>query len=260
MLKDSLRTLKQLSLFFQSNDANLVNATIKITQAKAAILAMKDFPGKSLRNMWDICESTGSFKGVVLKRTDDDFSNFSSLRNQFYQCLLDNITERFPCTETLKLANVLNPASWPTDDLERTLYGCREVATLCKQLSFPSTACVETLSDFATYKGNLKVGFHLKQLLTKLSIYPISSADCERGFSAMNLQHTDVRNRLKTETVSALLMIAVNGPAVQFFKCHDYVLSWLKKGRHGANDKPSGKKSVPDQLRSRYKLFSVATG
>ena len=97
---------------------------------------------------------------------------------------------------------------------------------------------------------------HLKQLLTKLSIYPISSADCERGFSSMNL-HTDTRNRLKTETVSALLMIAVNGPAVQFFKCHEYVLSWFKKGRHGANDKPTGKKRNVDELRPRYKLFAM---
>jgi hypothetical protein len=257
MLKDSLRTLKQLSLFFQSNDANLVSATMKIAQAKASLLAMKDFPGKSLKNMWDMCDSTGSFKGVLLKRTDTDFANFTSLRSQFYQCLLDNIAERFPCTETLKLANVLNPTSWPTDDLQKTLYGCREVAALCKQLCFSSIASVEILSDFATFKDNLKVGMHLKQLLTKLSIYPISSADCERGFSSMNLQHTDTRNRLKTETVSALLMIAANGPAVQFFKCHEYVLSWFKKGRHGANDKQTGKKRNVDELRPRYKLFAM---
>jgi hypothetical protein len=54
-------------VFFQSNDANLVSAIIKIAQAKASLLAMKDFPGKSLKNMWDMCDSTGSFKSILLK-------------------------------------------------------------------------------------------------------------------------------------------------------------------------------------------------
>ena len=91
--------------------------------------------------------------------------------------------------------------------------------------------------------------------MTRISVYPISTADCERGFSAMNLQHSDLRNRLKTETVNSLLTISINGPPVQLWKCSAYVLSWLKNGRRGATSKLTGKERKEAQLQNRHKLF-----
>ena len=206
--------------------------------------------------MWESFDTCGSFKGVQLTKSDADGAHFNGVKSQFNQCLLDNITARFPSSEILNNAAVLNAHNWPTDCLERALFGDREVASLCKQLSISSSLIVEILSDFKTYKETLKVGTHLKGLISKISVYPISSADCERGFSHMNQQHTDSRNRLKTETVNALLMISVNGPFVEHVKCHEYVLSWLKKGRHSATDKPTGKKRRAEPVDGKRKLFA----
>ena len=50
----------------------------------------------------------------------------------------------------------------------------------------------------------------------------------ERGFSQMNLQQSDVRNRLTVQTVSHLLMISVNGPPIENWSPRKYVISWLK--------------------------------
>jgi len=44
----------------------------------------------------------------------------------------------------------------------------------------------------------------LTRLVTLLEVLSISSAECERGFSQMNLYHTAPRNRLLTDSVSDL--------------------------------------------------------
>lgn len=173
MLKDALRTLKHLSLFFQSVNASLISAgskieqieqakfeqaKSKIEQAKSCLLAMKDLPGKSLNKMISSFEETKSFRGVILNKSPTDSSQFDSLKRQFFQSLHDNLVERFPCTDIMNAAKVLDPREWPNDIVERTLFGDREVAQLCKLLCFQSTEIVDVLSDFYLYKSTNKIG------------------------------------------------------------------------------------------------------
>ena len=177
---------------------------------------MKNLPGKSLGKFLCSFEKSATFKGVALRKSDTDEEIFSAQKKQFFQCLYDNLTERFPSTDLLKAAKALDPNEWPSDCLEKTLFGHADVAFLCKLLLYSSSETVEVLSDFGSYKTSLKVGIYLKELMGKIAVYPISSAACERGFSAMNLQHTKTRNQLNVETVSSLQMIAVNGPPVEY--------------------------------------------
>ena len=256
MLKDALRILKHLSLYFPGNNASLINARTKVEQAKAQLLAMKQLPGKSLKKFLASTEATQSFRGVVLIKTDAECHQFESVKRQFYQSLVDNLVERFPCTEILKAAKVLEPAEWPSDELERTLFGSGEVTKLCKLLTIPSEIAIDVLSDFSTYKASMKIGHFLRTLIRKVSIYPISSADCERGFSVMNRQHTGDRNRLHPDTVSSLLTVAINGPPVELWDSKRYVLKWLRSGRHGSDDKLTGKaRKKPVEL-TRHRLFT----
>ena len=46
----------------------------------------------------------------------------------------------------------------------------------------------------------------------------------ERGFSQMNLQQSDVRNRLTVQTVSHLLMISANGPPIESTEVCDFLV------------------------------------
>ena len=77
-----------------------------------------------------------------------------------------------------------------------------EVVFLCNFLSYTSLETVGVLSDFDTNKTSLKMGIHLKGHHEKITIYLISSEAIPREFNAMNLYHTNTRNRLKIETVS----------------------------------------------------------
>jgi len=88
-----------------------------------------------------------------------------------------------------------------------------------------------------------------------LEVLPISSAECERGFSQMNLNHTSQRNRLLTSTVSDLLMVGVNGPPIHTWNASKYVVSWLQSGRHGALDKATGLPKQAVTVKQSSKLF-----
>ena len=99
------------------------------------------------------------------------------------------------------------------------------------------------------------MGTLLKSLYLKVQTYPISIADCERGFSQMNLCHTDTRNRLGTEAISNLLMISINGPPLELWTPKKYVISWLKNRKQGALDKATGIKKKENVLNHSAKLF-----
>lgn len=73
-----------------------------------------------------------------------------------------------------------------------------------------------------------------------LNILPTSTADCERGFSDMNLTITDLRTSLNIENVSDLMFISINGPSVADFNPRPYVNIWLKDHR-SAVSAPRGK-------------------
>jgi hypothetical protein len=53
--------------------------------------------------------------------------------------------------------------------------------------------------EFSRFKKGCATGNHLKQVFDLLSVFPTSSAACERGFSQMNLQHSDGRNGLSPD-------------------------------------------------------------
>ena len=99
------------------------------------------------------------------------------------------------------------------------------------------------------------MGAQLKHSELMLKVLPLLSADCERGFSQMNLHQTSLRNALYVSTVSDLLMIMVNGPSVSNWNPRKYVISWLKTGRHSASDKPTGKRSSKEEDCRSVQLF-----
>ena len=94
--------------------------------------------------------------------------------------------------------------------------------------------------EYAMFKKSdgVTLGPKLKYLISALKVLPIASADCERGFSQMNLYHTSGRNRLLITSVGDLLMIGINGPPLTKWNAQKWnVISWLKSGKHGALDK-----------------------
>lgn len=59
-------------------------------------------------------------------------------------------------------------------------------------------------------------------------VLPPHTADCERDFSALKLIKTQLRNRLKEESLDALIRIACEGPEVEEYPYDKVVENWAK--------------------------------
>ena len=92
-------------------------------------------------------------------------------------------------------------------------------------------------------------------LMQRLSVLPISSAECERGFSAMNMTHTSQRNSLTVNTIREILFVTINGPPQDSLPAERYAAMWVKDGRHSSSDKPSGRSSTEAPIPHHQKLF-----
>jgi hypothetical protein len=112
-----------LSLYLQSRTANAVSALHCIDSVSEKLLVLKNTDGKTLSKFVVSYDRDGSYKGIALSRNDADCEKFRTFRYQFIQALIDNLCARFPCTDILAAARVLDNASWPKDSLERVLVG-----------------------------------------------------------------------------------------------------------------------------------------
>lgn len=242
MLHDVLECLQSLSLFLQKQSASVIDAKDKFDTTMRTLSALKTVDGMTMSQVNMQILSTGTFSGISLSRTAHDVEVFTQMRRQFIQALMDNLSSRFPERLLLEAGAVLSETSWPASENDRALFGDKEVlklATLCKVVS------KDALDDFRQFKNNTKrVGNALKLLLKRIQLIPVSSADCERGFSCMNMNNTAVRNTLSIDSLSALIFIKVNGPPPSVFNPQQYVERWLQSGRHAADDPRTGKQSV----------------
>ncbi|ELT88776.1 hypothetical protein CAPTEDRAFT_216552 [Capitella teleta] len=61
---------------------------------------------------------------------------------------------------------------------------------------------------------------NLRRIAHVAMVLPVSTADCERGFSAMKRIKTKQRNRLIDTTLNNLMMITLEGPSCQDMEAH----------------------------------------
>ena len=255
MLFDALFILMQFSKYLQSDNLDVTSIQLQIDNVRNKLLALKTLNGEKLTDFLSQFETSKEFAGVKVVKICADDDKFTKIKAQFFQALSDNITQRFPSEQFLLNVSVLNEFTWPTDPLERALYGDSQVLEICKLFGLDSSTSLEVLFDFAVFKKTKKMSERLSKLNIDIQTYPLSTAACERGFSQMNLVHTASKNCLKTERISSLLMICINGSPVERWNAKKYVLSWLKEGHHGAKDKPTGIAKSTSVLSNSAKLF-----
>ena len=81
----------------------------------------------------------------------------------------------------------------------------------------------------------------LKPLLQAVNTLVISTAECERGFSQMNIL-TTTRSSLEVKSMSALLFIKCVGPPLNKFRPEVYVKTWLQSHCLANNPKARARK------------------
>ena len=84
------------------------------------------------------------------------------------------------------------------------------MSALAERLGLETRTTVRASSEYLD-NGGKKVPDQLKPLFLAIDTIPVCTAECERGFSQMNLILSPVRNSLSVSTVSSLLFAKLVG-------------------------------------------------
>lgn len=252
LMYDALQELAELSLELQRRNVTLPIAHRAISRQVMVFDALCEKSGPHLQLVDTILKSdnAGTFKGVALhngKKCDVLIK-----REQFLRSLSNNLKNRLltlqsshvsstdtsnatEYSELIAQVKVLYPENWSDLGYNDPLYGEEEVALLTERLNLNTRPIVRAFREFKE-NGGRRVPEGLQPLLLAIDTIPVCTAECERGFSQMNLILSPTRNYLCVSTVADLLFGKLVGPPVTKFEPKDYVLSWLAEGRHSADD------------------------
>ena len=116
------------------------------------------------------------------------------------------------------------------DDLEiidyylfkRGFEGCREELELFLAYLDPliknGNKCVARAKDVASLAiRKMGVFTASSEVASRFLVAPVSTVDCERGFSRQNLIKTCMRNSVDVETVDRQMRISIDGPDLKYF-------------------------------------------
>jgi len=181
-------------------------------------------------------------------------------RQQFYQALCDALTARIMTDADAEISSklhVLLPNSWPADMPPE--YGEHEITEICTKFRCQYTSSLKAeYRDFKESAGSV-VGRKVARLQCNVATLPISTAVCERGFSKMNIVCSPLRSKLTIKHMSSLLFISCVRPPLTTWQPHEYVRSWLAKGRRDADDSrcPRRKQGDPTDDQSMKQIWHL---
>lgn len=254
LMVDALQELSELSLDLQERNIDLYTAHNKIQSTVEVFEQRKTTPGPAYRQALEAAKCL-KFCGTDLHNTEKVTDPAISPYN-FYESLKNAIARRLLSPDDLKLskfATVLDPKKWPSE--RSILFGEEEICELSRRFCISEREMVRAFREYV--KSSEVVPKGVMELKSIFNTIPISSSECERGFSQMNLIMTPERAALLVNTVSNLLFIRIVGPPLTSFDPTKYVKSWLLQGRHSAVDTKSKVRNREEENRDMSELWKI---
>ncbi|XP_050058213.1 E3 SUMO-protein ligase KIAA1586-like isoform X2 [Aphis gossypii] len=228
LMCDVLKELSYLSRELQSHSITLSRADESIKRTIRVIDSFKTKNGDFMLEALT-AQKTMIFKTIVLSSNKKVcYLN----HKQFLTSLCTNLNSRLLETNEeesciLNDMQILNEHTW-TCTVENIRFGEDEIKRLTNRFLLNTDNAIQ---GFRKYINNKIINDELKELDILIKTFPVSTAECERGFSQMNLICSDLRSRLSVTNISSLMFININGPPVAIWNPTNYVKSWLIKHR-----------------------------
>jgi len=159
---------------------------------------------------------------VTLLTTDGKLPEIP--KGQFYQALADSVAARLlPDKEKdlVRAIDALNPASFP-DDLSPE-YGESEVRLLCTKFGVAFRDLKFAFREYRDSRGKA-IAPCVRVLLNCVNTIPVSTAECERDFSKMNVVCSSLRTRLTVPHMSSLIFVSLCCPPVHLWEPLKFVI------------------------------------
>ena len=250
-ISDILTSVNNLSLTFQKQnvDISIVQPCVQSTIVFLNSLKVSD--GAIMKQLPKAIEDLPSYS---LNPTTSQKEKLNrEVLCPYIDQLVNNIKDRFPDVELLDAVQIFDPTLLPQLASESFLnHGFSQLQTLLAHYS-PSlvddTLTTQEWTNFLPEMATLFSGKSMQYVLSALVsnpvlsavypnisklagaalVFPMSTADCERGFSAMNRIKTDLRNSLKTQTLDNLMRITIKGKARDEFDFEKAANLWGSK-------------------------------
>ena len=223
----------------------LVNGT------KAAINALLVSPCEHFQNLPSVISDLEEYG--VHTPSDSKVESFKKfVYTKYLNTLSEHIAHRFPDVEHLEAFSLFD-ASAISEELElHGSHGQSELKVLIDHYGRQKVVHPEAAkSDLKVFNSVVAANRELKQLTTrelmtrilstaeletmfpnlyKLAaiglLLPMSTVDCECGFSALSRIKTDIRNRLSSKILNHLMTISLEGPSPEEFPYEEACDIW----------------------------------
>lgn len=260
VLYDALIELSDLSIQLQKRDMTLPAAYKSVQRTIRVLESMASIPGPKSQEVISACENK-EFKNIQI------YSKTSVIKvqmGQFFTSLSNNIKQRLMTTQASNVSSrevnneyqvnfknliedleVLSPENWPDNmDIQ---YGDESIRRLSQVFQIDQVLSVR---GFREYKENKKVNIDIKPLMTVINSIAISSSECERTFSSMNVIVSPIRSTLTSNHLSSLIFIHCVGPPLEKFDPKSFVKSWIMRGKRSATETNCLKRAKKDENES----------
>ena len=229
MFSDVLPPLASLSRAFQRNDVNFTVVKPLVNGILSAINALHATPGEHFQRLSSVIAEIEEYG--VNPPSDSQVENFKrNVYDKYLKTLADHITYRFPDMDLLEAFSLFDASTIPEELDSNGSHSQSELRVLIDHYGPHSvTNGEEAKSELQVFNSVVAANSQLKQLpprklmthilstteiqamfpnLSKLAaiglLLPMSTVDCERGFSALSRIKTNLRNCLSRRILKAL--------------------------------------------------------
>lgn len=260
VMLDALESVSNLSKILQGEYCSLGMAYKNVTRCIRDLKLQKEGERGDYFQIYSDSETEGFFKGIELHSNRNAYLSKSA----FLQALIDNLESRLydqvgfashdQFSVLLQEMDVVDPSKWPTGTQSPWPHGENLLKSLCQRFKVEYCELREPFRDYVDDPNQIPAA--ITKLKAVLRTLPVSSADCERGFSSMNVICSDIRNRLDVHHIDNLIFISLVGPPVKHFCPEHYVKLWLQSHRSADHFKSKKNHShTDDRYFKIWKLF-----
>lgn len=248
-LADVLKQLAILCKSFQSSDINftavhpLLHSTVGVLEDMATSGSgsyicefLSKVPSQPCQDETGLC--TFEYKGHTIRDSQQQRSEAVSVCHQFVKNVVSNLRDRFTDEGDARVLNSMTQLFDPltyihsvdgdvfTDIISR-LSGYLSVCSKCKEsevsdnlrsfVSYAKTVLDQNGKVYGSVSDMVQLAIRCKSTYPSVAmaaecllVSPVSTVDCERGFSRVNIIKTDLRNKLAEETLNNLVRISID--------------------------------------------------
>ena len=257
MFSDILPPLACLSRAFQRKDVNFTVVKPLVSGTQAAINVLLAFPGEHFQSLPSVLAELQEYGVTAPSDREVEFFKIN-IYDKHLHTLSEHFARCFPDVHILEAFSIFDPNTVDEGPETHGHRGQSELEVLTSHYGPHKIIDVDgTKSELKVFNSVVVANRDLKQLstrelmtkilktkefmcmfpsITKLAaiglLMPMSTADCERGFSALSHIKTDLQNCLSSNTLNCLMTIAVEGPPLNEFpyeKACDVWGSWRNR-------------------------------